>query len=47
MGSISTAPTRPPIYYRAMVGPFASIEKAAGMCKTLKAAGGNCVIQRY
>jgi SPOR domain len=33
-------------YYRAMVGPFASMESAAGMCKTLKAAGGNCVIQR-
>ena len=27
------------IYYRAMVGPFASMEKAAGMCRTLKAAG--------
>jgi hypothetical protein len=35
------------IYYRAMVGPFASMERAAGMCKTLKAAGGNCVIQKY
>jgi SPOR domain len=34
------------IYYRAMVGTFSSMEKAAGMCKTLKAAGGNCVIQR-
>ena len=34
------------IYYRAMVGPFASLEKAAGMCRTLKAAGGNCLIQR-
>jgi hypothetical protein len=34
------------MYYRAMVGPFASIEKAAGMCRTLKAAGGNCLIQR-
>ena len=34
------------IYYRTMVGPFASIEKAAGMCRTLIAAGGNCLIQR-
>jgi hypothetical protein len=34
------------IYYRVMVGPFASMEKVAGMCKTLKAAGGNCLIQR-
>ena len=34
------------IYYRTMVGPFASMEKAVGMCRTLKAAGGNCLIQR-
>jgi SPOR domain len=34
------------IYYRAMVGPFASMEKAAGMCRTLKAAGCNCLVQR-
>ena len=34
------------IYYRAMVGPFASMEKAAGMCRTLKAAGCNCLAQR-
>jgi hypothetical protein len=34
------------IYYRAMVGPFASMDRAAGMCSTLKAAGGNCVVQR-
>jgi hypothetical protein len=27
------------IYYRAMVGPFASMEKAAGMCRT------NCRVQ--
>ena len=33
-------------YYRAMVGPFASMEKAAGMCRTLKAAGCNCLVQR-
>ena len=33
------------IYYRAMVGPFASMEKAAGMCRTLKAAGCNCLVQ--
>ena len=32
------------IYYRTMVGPFASMEKAVGMCRTLKAAGGNCLI---
>jgi len=34
------------IYYRAMIGPFASMERAAGMCSTLKAAGGNCLVQR-
>jgi SPOR domain len=34
------------IYYRALVGPFASMEKAAGMCSNLKAAGGNCLVQR-
>jgi hypothetical protein len=34
------------IYYRAMVGPFASMEEAAGMCSKLKAAGGTCLVQR-
>jgi hypothetical protein len=34
------------VYYRLMVGPFASMEKAAGMCSTLKAAGCNCLVQR-
>jgi hypothetical protein len=34
------------VYYRVMVGPFASMEKAAGMCSTLKAAGCNCLVQR-
>ena len=34
------------IYYRAMIGPFASMERAAGMCGTLKAAGGSCLVQR-
>jgi SPOR domain len=34
------------IYYRAMVGPFASMEKAAGMCGRLKTAGCNCLVQR-
>jgi SPOR domain len=33
-------------YYRAMVGPFASMEAAAGMCSNLKAAGGSCIVQR-
>jgi len=34
------------VYYRALVGPFASAEQAASLCSSLKAAGGNCVIQR-
>jgi hypothetical protein len=33
-------------YYRALVGPFVSVEKAAGLCSGLKAAGGNCIVQR-
>ena len=34
------------IYYRALVGPFASAEKATTMCSALKAAGGDCIIQK-
>jgi SPOR domain len=34
------------IYYRALVGPFASMQEAAGLCSTLKAAGDNCLIER-
>jgi hypothetical protein len=34
------------IYYRALVGPFASAEKATKMCSGLKAAGGDCIIQK-
>jgi SPOR domain len=33
-------------YYRALVGPFASAEQAAEMCSGLKAAGGNCLVQK-
>ncbi len=33
-------------YYRALVGPFASAEEAAGLCSGLKAAGGACIVQR-
>ncbi len=34
------------IYYRALVGPFGSMEQATGLCSSLKAAGGNCIVQR-
>ena len=33
-------------FYRALVGPFASAEEAAGLCSGLKAAGGSCLIQK-
>jgi cell division septation protein DedD len=34
------------VYYRAMVGPFASSEEAAQLCGNLKTAGGQCVVQK-
>ena len=34
------------ILYRAMVGPFASMEEAAGVCSTLQAVGGSCRVER-
>jgi SPOR domain len=33
-------------YYRAMVGPFANASEAGELCSGLKAAGGQCLIQR-
>jgi hypothetical protein len=34
------------VYYRALVGPFASMQQAAEMCSSLKTAGGNCIVQK-
>jgi len=34
------------VYYRAMVGPFASSEEATQVCGNLKTAGGQCVVQK-
>jgi SPOR domain len=34
------------IYFRAMVGPFASGEQAVQFCGSLKSAGGQCVVQK-
>jgi hypothetical protein len=34
------------IYYRTLVGPFASAEEASRLCSSLKSAGGSCIIQR-
>ena len=33
------------VYYRAMVGPFASRDEAVQVCSSLKQAGGDCVVQ--
>ncbi|HSL80464.1 MAG TPA: SPOR domain-containing protein [Pseudolabrys sp.] len=33
-------------YYRAMVGPFANATEASQLCSSLKAAGGQCLVQR-
>ncbi|MBN8921348.1 MAG: SPOR domain-containing protein, partial [Rhizobiales bacterium] len=33
-------------YYRAQVGPFASADEANELCTSLKAAGGQCIVQR-
>jgi cell division septation protein DedD len=34
------------VFYRAQVGPFATRAQASEICQSLKAAGGECVIQR-
>jgi hypothetical protein len=34
------------IYYRALVGPLRSAEEAKRLCSGLKAAGGDCIIQK-
>jgi len=33
-------------YYRAMVGPFTNANEAGELCSNLKAAGGQCLIQK-
>ncbi len=34
------------IYFRAMVGPFATGGEAGELCSSLKAAGGSCIVQK-
>ena len=34
------------VYYRAMVGPFGSGSEASALCTALKAAGGQCIVQK-
>jgi len=33
-------------FFRAQVGPFATMDEAAQLCNSLKSAGGQCIIQR-
>jgi hypothetical protein len=39
-------PARAEHFYRAAVGPFDTADEASQFCATLKAAGGQCVVQR-
>ncbi len=34
------------IYFRAMIGPFASGSEASQVCSSLKSAGGQCIVQK-
>jgi len=34
------------IYYRAQVGPFNSKDQANELCQSLRAQGGDCMVQR-
>jgi cell division septation protein DedD len=34
------------IFFRTMVGPFASADQATDLCSKLKAAGGSCLVQK-
>jgi cell division septation protein DedD len=34
------------IFFRTQVGPFAAADEAGRLCNSLKAAGGQCIVQR-
>jgi cell division protein FtsN len=34
------------VYYRAVVGPFGSVDDADRLCSSLKAAGGQCMVEK-
>jgi len=34
------------VYYRAQIGPFATVEDANQLCSSLKAVGGQCIVHR-
>jgi cell division septation protein DedD len=34
------------MYYRALVGPFTSAKEATRLCRSLKGAGADCIIQK-
>src|SRR5690606_14825021 len=33
------------VYYRTLVGPFASVDEEGSFCSRLKSAGGQCIVQ--
>jgi hypothetical protein len=33
------------VWYKAQLGPFTAVEQAIAFCDSLKAAGGQCVVQ--
>jgi hypothetical protein len=35
------------VFYRTMVGPFASAQEASQFCASYKAAGGQCVVPNH
>jgi hypothetical protein len=43
---MTRADTGKGVYYRASIGPFQTPDEAAQFCGSLKAAGGQCVVQR-
>jgi len=34
------------VYYRAQIGPFATVDQANSFCSDLEAAGAQCVVQK-
>jgi cell division septation protein DedD len=34
------------VFYRSVIGPFASSSEANSICNGLKAAGGQCIVQK-
>jgi cell division protein FtsN len=34
------------VYYRARVGPMATRDQAVSLCESLRAGGGDCIVQK-